>query len=1350
MKHSHPGRYLREHVIPKNVSVTRAADILGVSRPALSNLLNAKAALSPEMSIRLELAFGVSAEELVQMQTEFDVEQHSQDRHGLQKAVKFVPPFLLVRANDIEDWANTLAARHQLAVLLRKLIHSTSRGETLVDFPGNDDSQRPGWDGLIQAEIGNPWIPKGRSCWEFGTGKDVADKANKDYRARTKTTAEEERMETTFVFVTPRRWSAKESWLVKKRTEGKWRDVTALDASDLEQWLEQSIAAQAWFDTKWSQKIDGVKSLERCWDEWCADCDPKFTMDVFAEPASIFGQDLRKHLLSDRAEVLRIIADSQLEGLAFLATYLLRGDKDSRQLADKVVVFTKAGYLPTLTVSSPEFIPVIAHPDAELEFAQLGFKLKAVVVDHQEAKTSQSSITLRPLSDKGFRNALESMSRGPDEIGHLIRESGRSLTVLRRRLAQSEQLKRPDWAKHQDVANSLAPMALTGTWLNNNDADLNLLKRLTRCDASTLDNHFLQLRNMKESPVWTIGEYQGVVSKLDVLYSVSRWLSADLFKKFLNIAKLVLSEKDPSLDLPEEERWAAPVYGKVPVFSDPLRKGISESLVLLAIHGEHLFGDLVPEPEQEIANLICSLLEPMSVTRLLSQCEQLPLYAEAAPDAFLGIFERDLERDEPVVATLMKPATDTLFSRNERVHLLWALELLAWNPEWLVRVITLLAQLEEREPADNLSNKPSNTLLSIFRSWMPQTGASLDEREAALKYLIRRSPKVAWRILTKQFELGKQIGGYSPKPLWRDYAIGLGEPVGNSERCEFVQHCINTCIDWPTHSATTLADLTEKTEQLHSKQLNQLKEAIEKWNATTTDDDRSFLRERIRGDLGIIKLRAGSERIPRKKADERIHTLQSLFETLQPHDLVWRHAWLFEKNWVEPSYEEIEDEQDYEARRKQIKNKQNRALREIREALGVDGVMQLAFCGDAPQATGRTFVHAVDDLDAQISLLKRVLSDANLLESHPHQLFVSGIFSGMGPECAVSVVEKLKTDWEADVIAELLRLTPFDNHVWTALPTFGEAIAHDYWLEVNPSWAQHGAADLNYAISQLLAVGRSYAAFDFAHLDWQRVDSIHIQSILLDLTSTAEIRQLSSRNAAYAVERALSLLNERGALSQSELARLELLYLDFCRHGEYGIPNLEREIESKPELFCDVVALTRRKTSEEEEPTKSDYRAAQIAFRLLGELKHIPGHDDDGQLNAELLMDWVRKVQMRSETLDCRNSADHRIGEILSHAPLDDDGIWPCRPVREVLDAVLNSDMESGFQIGRRNSRGVQIRERGGDQERELAEQYEEWARGCDYEYPRVAATLRQLATSFRREGLIWDKDTAVRDRLGH
>lgn len=79
----HPGRWIRTELMdPNGVSINRLVDAFGVSRQALSNLFNARAALSADMAIRFEKAFGVKAETLLRMQLAYDLaraRQHESD-----------------------------------------------------------------------------------------------------------------------------------------------------------------------------------------------------------------------------------------------------------------------------------------------------------------------------------------------------------------------------------------------------------------------------------------------------------------------------------------------------------------------------------------------------------------------------------------------------------------------------------------------------------------------------------------------------------------------------------------------------------------------------------------------------------------------------------------------------------------------------------------------------------------------------------------------------------------------------------------------------------------------------------------------------------------------------------------------------------------------------------------------------------------------------------------------------------------------------------------------------------------------------------------------------------------------
>jgi addiction module HigA family antidote len=80
----HPGEVLRQLCLePLNLTVTDAARSLGVSRKALSSILNGRAGISPEMSIRLSMAFNTSAESWLNQQLQYDLWHAGKNRKSL-------------------------------------------------------------------------------------------------------------------------------------------------------------------------------------------------------------------------------------------------------------------------------------------------------------------------------------------------------------------------------------------------------------------------------------------------------------------------------------------------------------------------------------------------------------------------------------------------------------------------------------------------------------------------------------------------------------------------------------------------------------------------------------------------------------------------------------------------------------------------------------------------------------------------------------------------------------------------------------------------------------------------------------------------------------------------------------------------------------------------------------------------------------------------------------------------------------------------------------------------------------------------------------------------------------------
>jgi antitoxin HigA-1 len=84
MKPPHPGRFFQEEVLDEyGLSISRAAEVLGVRRATLSDLVNGKAALSAEMALRMEKAFGLDLDTMLRLQAGYDAQAVRERAHEI-------------------------------------------------------------------------------------------------------------------------------------------------------------------------------------------------------------------------------------------------------------------------------------------------------------------------------------------------------------------------------------------------------------------------------------------------------------------------------------------------------------------------------------------------------------------------------------------------------------------------------------------------------------------------------------------------------------------------------------------------------------------------------------------------------------------------------------------------------------------------------------------------------------------------------------------------------------------------------------------------------------------------------------------------------------------------------------------------------------------------------------------------------------------------------------------------------------------------------------------------------------------------------------------------------------------
>ena len=292
-------------------------------------------------------------------------------------------------------------------------------------------------------------------------------------------------------------------------------------------------------------------------------------------------------------------------------------------------------------------------------------------------------------------------------------------------------------------------------------------------------------------------------------------------------------------------------------------------------------------------------------------------------------------------------------------------------------------------------------------------------------------------------------------------------------------------------------------------------------------------------------------------------------------------------------------------------------------------------------------------------------------------------------------------------------------------------------------------------IDRLLEARRPRAAFHAVRLDWSQVETSRLKSLLFAVSTVGDEPVGHYQLDSYQISEALSSLDGRRGVGPDEMARLEFLFVEALDHSEHGIPNLERQIAQSPTFFVQLVSLVFKREKDGQDPPEwriEDLRRraglTSATYQLLGRIGRIPGTGKDGKINAETLLSWITEVRRLCAEHGRIEIGDEMIGQLLSKAPAEEDGSWPCLQVCEAMERIGSRHIGIGFNVGVCNGRGPELRDESGGQEHELATKYRGLAKQRALDYPYVSSVLESVAVDYERQARWWDTQARIDQRL--
>lgn len=888
---------------------------------------------------------------------------------------------------------------------------------------------------------------------------------------------------------------------------------------------------------------------------------------------------------------------------------------------------------------------------------------------------------------------------------------------------------KPDWNKHTH-ASELVIANLIGAWNEKNEADLEVVRQLANEEFGSWISQIREILQQPASPVALKNGSWRITERKDLWKALGTRLFDNYLDNFKQCVVTVLSERDPKFDLPPEERYAASIHGKVLKHSLELRKGMAESLALLGSQPDDLTYCSQNKPETITVLAVREIFANADWVLWASLNNLLPLLVEAEPNEFLNAVKNALQQTSCPFDKLFSQEGDGITGQNYLTGLLWALETLAWDEKFLVRVCVILGELAAHDPGGNWANRPANSLTTILLPWLPQTTASIDKRKVALQTLQKEIPTVAWKLLLSLLPNQHQVSTGTHKPSWRNTIPDDRERgVSQQDYWEQVFFYAELAVSMASHDMERLNELVGHLDNLPRPSFDKVLEHLSSEAVTNKSED-----ERLALWDTLTKFSSKHRRFSDAKwalNSEIVSKIEGVAAKLAPTNPLNLHRRLFGIR----NFDLYEEKGDWEKQWQKLEERRQQAIKDILAYGGKDAILQFAEAVESPRYVGHSLgVIAEAEIDENIL--------PALLETENKKLaqFTSGYVWSRQQGHGWAWVDGLdRSGWPLAQVGQFLSYLPFTEETWARTTAWLGDSEGQYWVRTSADPYQ-AHSDLGAAIDKLIKYRRPHAAIDCLYKmlnDKQPFDkSQSVKALLLAVGSPAEP---SYAMDGYQIVEIIKALQDDPGTDPEDLFRVEWAYLPLLDRDNGVSPKLlENRLASDPVFFCEVIRLIYRSKKEgksEKKPSEQERTIAENAWRLLQEWRTPPGMLPDGVFSSVQFGEWLGYVKEACAESGHLEVALTHVGQVLIYCPPDSKGLWIDEAVADALNAKDAEKMRNGFNIELFNSRGVHWVDPTGKPERELAEQYRQKAEEVENAgYQRFATTLRGVAEAYGRE----------------
>ena len=880
----------------------------------------------------------------------------------------------------------------------------------------------------------------------------------------------------------------------------------------------------------------------------------------------------------------------------------------------------------------------------------------------------------------------------------------------------------------------LALLCLIGEFDSANSNDKKIVSELLRCDDGSLldivqeinstDDQVLELRDT----TWKVLDIKSTIEQL------SKCIYDNHIDVFADIYLRILSEINPALDLPIDERYMANIYKKSRAYSATIRTGVANGMAMLANNQDILRKCSANKIANTANNTVYRLLSNNQNSKLwMSITDNASLIAQASPVQFLSRLESTLKikNDNPIATGIKESSGDSFFQPDYMTGLYWALADLSWDKKYFSRASLVLAKIATLE-IDQTENKKRSldTILHTILPWQPKTLASLEVQHSVVEKIVDEHRAVGRELLKDLLPNMTLTTMERELPEWLDITNTL-QPVTQQELWKESSYYSNLYIN-TAESLQEIVDVINSVNHLTDDTLPSFTNQLNKRLQNMTDKDRQVVWEVLLKKINNLDRRSKDE-------DERVKILKKIASDIEPEDDLCKSIYLFS------NYDhDLIGYNDWEKGKKELEEKQRESLLKILNSdNAIRQLNELINQAKMPYTIGSS-LGSINYPSIENMLLPKFLNENKAEKEFISNFIYTRYFYYKGD---VSWVDKLDfASWNNEQKILLLLALPFSQSTWDLLDAQQDKdLTKGYWGRVDNFQRTIDDKYSEAAVKSLLKAKRPLAAIEYiASIILGTEDSVKqqidpelcLQALMTSLNTTENIS--GTNNLQYAIGSVFKYLYDNIDYTKTNLWEVEWGCISlFGKHGIGQPQALIYRIANDADFFCDLIKTAYKSDLPDAKHQKID---DAIQYRLLKILSFndfmvMPGIDRYGIFREDNFTAWIHKAEQICKTSGHLNIAQSVIGGYLINSPEDKSGLWINKTVAKTLDQNDSVSMRSGYNMGIRNARGMHAVDETGEAEASLRDKWQNRADEIEsLGFINLAASLRELAETYERE----------------